>query len=70
MLLLTSPAKKEAKRLEKLAKAAAKGPVVQKQPSAKKEKKEEKKVEEPAEAWVNPTPKGEKKGEYQLRVRC
>ncbi|KAL1411261.1 valine--tRNA ligase [Vanrija albida] len=56
-------AKKAAKLAEKLAKQAAKGPA---QPvpaaGAKKEKKEKKVVEAaPAEEWVNPTPKGEKK---------
>ncbi|WWD15831.1 valine-tRNA ligase [Kwoniella shandongensis] len=55
-------AKKEAKRLEKLAKAAAKGPTAVQQPKKDKAEKKEKKVEAaPAEEWVNPTPKGEKK---------
>lgn len=59
-------AKKEAKRLEKLAKAAAKQSVATPQNAGpKKEKKvKEKKEEQPAEEWVNPTPPGEKKGEY------
>jgi valyl-tRNA synthetase len=61
-------AKKEAKRLQALAKAATK----QKKPTpvpnaAKKEKKEKEKaaaVEEAAEVWINPTKPGEKKGKY------
>jgi len=60
------PAKKEAKRLEKEAKLAAKAAKVgptpaaasDKKPKAEKEKKE-KDVEQP---FVNTTPKGEKKG--------
>ncbi|RSH77894.1 uncharacterized protein EHS24_002965 [Apiotrichum porosum] len=61
-------AKKAAKLAEKLAKQAAKGTATPTAPAAaaggaKKEKKEKpKKAEEkPAEAWVNPTPAGEKK---------
>ncbi|KAK8869893.1 valine-tRNA ligase [Kwoniella newhampshirensis] len=55
-------AKKEAKRLEKLAKAAVKGPSAVQQPKKDKAEKKEKKVEAaPAEEWINPTPKGEKK---------
>ncbi|TYJ57165.1 hypothetical protein B9479_002080 [Cryptococcus floricola] len=55
-------AKKEAKRLEKLAKAATKTSSAQTQaPKKEKAEKKEKKVEAPAEAWVNTTPKGEKK---------
>lgn len=56
-------AKKEAKRLEKLAKAATKTSAAQSQaPKKEKAEKKEKKVDVPAEAWVNTTPKGEKKG--------
>ncbi|WVQ78003.1 hypothetical protein IAT38_000084 [Cryptococcus sp. DSM 104549] len=54
-----SAAKKEAKRLEKLAKAATKAPTAQ--PKKEKTEKKEKKVEAPVEAFVNTTPKGEKK---------
>ncbi|OXG32312.1 valine-tRNA ligase [Cryptococcus neoformans Ze90-1] len=55
-------AKKEAKRLEKLAKAATKTSAAQSQaPKKEKAEKKEKKAEAPAEAWVNTTPKGEKK---------
>lgn len=63
-------AKKEAKRLEKLAKAAAKQSVAAPQNAGpKKEKKvKEKKEEQPAEEWVNPTPAGEKKGEHTQTV--
>lgn len=62
-------AKKEAKRLEKLAKAAVKAvnPAQTGAPSARKEKKEKEKEAKaaaaPVEAWVNTTPPGEKKGE-------
>jgi valyl-tRNA synthetase len=60
-------AKKEAKRLEKLAKAAVKAVVPQAGTSARKEKKEKAAKESatatPAEQWVNTTPAGEKKGE-------
>ncbi|GFZ46248.1 Valine--tRNA ligase [Saitozyma sp. JCM 24511] len=58
-------AKKEAKRLEKLAKAAVKAVVPQAGTSARKEKKEKAAKESatatPAEQWVNTTPAGEKK---------
>ena len=59
-------AKKEAKRLERLAKAAVKNPSSASGTSSglKKEKeKKEKREVLPGEEWVNPTPKGEKKGE-------
>ena len=57
-------AKKEAKRLERLAKAALKSSTPTPAASgAKKEKKEkEKKEAAPIEQWVNTTPPGEKKG--------
>lgn len=65
-------AKKEAKRLEKLARSAVKAVVPQAaaaSSSARKEKKEKEKEKEkekkevaPAEKWVNTTAKGEKKG--------
>lgn len=64
--------KKEAKRLEKLAKAAVKAPAatISNAPKKEKEKKEKKEKKEvaPAEEWVNPTPKGEKKGEQLERI--
>lgn len=52
--------------MEKLAKQAAKAATTAAAPAApKKEKKEkEKKVEAPIEEWVNTTPAGEKKGEF------
>lgn len=61
----TQPAKKEAKRLEKLAKLAAK---TAKAPAlgngaAKEKKVKEVKPKEEEEVYVNVTPKGEKKGE-------
>nr|XP_019013438.1 valine-tRNA ligase [Kwoniella pini CBS 10737]OCF52219.1 valine-tRNA ligase [Kwoniella pini CBS 10737] len=56
-----SAAKKEAKRLEKLAQKAAKGPTVAQGPKKDKAEKKEKKAEAPVEEWVNTTPKGEKK---------
>ncbi|WVR05099.1 valine-tRNA ligase [Kwoniella sp. DSM 27419] len=56
-----SAAKKEAKRLEKLARQAAKGPAVPQGPKKDKTEKKEKKAEAPAVEWVNTTPKGEKK---------
>lgn len=68
-LWLTGPtARKEAKRLEKLAKAATKvvNPAQSGAPSARKEKKEKaqeaKATAAPVEKWVNTTPAGEKKG--------
>lgn len=79
-------AKKEAKRLEKLAKAAVKAvtPASTGAPSARKEKKEKEKEAKaaaaPVEAWVNTTPAGEKKGKsfadvgradtLSLNLRC
>ncbi|WVQ98646.1 valine-tRNA ligase [Kwoniella sp. CBS 9459] len=56
-----SAAKKEAKRLEKLARQAAKGPAVPQGPKKDKSEKKEKKAEAPAEEWVNTTAPGEKK---------
>lgn len=62
-------AKKEAKRLEKLAKAATKTSAAQSQaPKKEKAEKKEKKAEAPAEAWVNTTPKGEKKGQWYCEI--
>ena len=56
-------AKKEAKRLEKIAKQAVKTTTSAVQPAAKKERKEkEKKESAVAEEWINTTPAGEKKG--------
>lgn len=59
-------AKKEAKRLEKLARAAAKTvvPSASTSTAPKKEKKEKAAKTEAGslEEWVNPTPAGEKKG--------
>jgi hypothetical protein len=65
LFLKTHPAKKEAKRLEKLAKLAAK---TAKAPAlgngvAKEKKVKEVKPKEEEEVYVNITPKGEKKGE-------
>ncbi|KAK4686354.1 valyl-tRNA synthetase, partial [Tremellales sp. Uapishka_1] len=57
-----SAAKKEVKRLERLAKMAAKTPNAAAAPGPKKEKKEKPKAEEKVvEQWVNTTPKGDKK---------
>lgn len=55
-------AKKEAKQLEKLAKAAVKVPVATSSAPKKDKEKKEKKEVASVEEWVNPTPKGEKKG--------
>jgi hypothetical protein len=57
-------AKKEAKRAERAAKAAVKNvPTASTSTAPKKEKVvKEKKEAPPAEEWINPTPKGEKKG--------
>ncbi len=67
---ILSTAKKEAKRLEKLAKLAARNIVAPVANAAKKEKKEKAAKEElpPAEEWVNPTPPGQKKGEFCFSV--
>ena len=62
--LISLPAKKEAKRLEKEAKLAAKtakAPTATK-PKAEKEKPKEKEIEQP---FVNTTPKGHKKGSFR-----
>jgi valyl-tRNA synthetase len=56
-----TPAKKEAKRLEKEAKLAAKTAKVAAAPTGEKKAKAEKAKKE-EEVFVNTTPKGEKKG--------
>ena len=55
------PAKKEAKRLERLAKAALKTAAPSSSAPKKEKKEKEKKEAVVQEEWVNTTPKGEKK---------
>jgi valyl-tRNA synthetase len=59
---IESLAKREAKRLERLAKAAVKQAATAVVHPRKDKKQKEKKEVAPDEEWVNITPKGEKKG--------
>jgi valyl-tRNA synthetase len=59
-------AKKEAKRLEKEAKLAAKSAKTQSTPAGEKRTKVEKEKKAEDAPFVNTTPKGEKKGTHTL----
>lgn len=61
------PAKKEAKRLEKEAKLAAKAAKAVATTPAGEKKAKEKAVKEEVAPFVNTTPKGQKKGEFIRR---
>jgi valyl-tRNA synthetase len=63
------PAKKEAKRLEKEAKLAAKATKAVASTPAGGKKAKEKAAKDEAAPFVNMTPKGQKKGEFVRVVR-
>jgi valyl-tRNA synthetase len=62
------PAKKEAKRLEKEAKLAAKAAKAVASIPAGEKKAKEKVAKEEVAPFVNTTPKGQKKGEFVRRI--